>query len=1050
MQNNFSRSKIKFNFIFFFLICLIVQTVSAFEAGNAEVLETEKEAKELSKVWSGEKIRRSIVLYEKAAEDWKKPGEMKKAAEALRESAKLSYLFSDYEKAYASLDKALKIDEKINNTEGKIISLSLISEIYRQKGETEKSQKYYKQAIRLSEQTTDALAKTYAFYSAGNYQMFYGNTKTTVDLLKKAIFFANQTEDKQLITEILLELGGAFGRVDEFDKELESYNEALKISIEENNERGESLSYFNIGFHYYFFDKQLALDNQKKALEGFPDDIDWLHKARIFNSMAAIYEGYGDLIIAEKYRTQALENFERAAYPTGVLTTLTSLASIKELNGDTETAKKLYERALTLAKKLKDEFQIGLIKEDFGDIAIKNGDYDAAIENYQSALAINRKIKLELPQVQNRLGKAFEKKGELKLAQEQYLESLDISMRIKDFPLMAENYHSLAHLSVALGNFDKALEYSNDSIKFTESVYTDVDNNKLRRTFLSSIYDRYSLNINLLMKMHERFPDRGFALNALQISEKSRSRSLLETLRLSEAEFIADADPNLVKQESKIREKLNENADKLTRSLTSGAAKDEIKNIEDEINELQDELEKIKGELKSKSPVYSSIKNPQDFDVREFQQNVLDENSLFLEFSFGENESYLWLIGQNSFNVVTLPKRQILEDELNEIYDLLISRQLLEDESIEDYRRRITENERKFQNKAQILSNSLFGQVSEKLKDKRLILATDGKLRYFPVSALPFPNNTEDSKINEPILLTNEIIYEPSAAILNLLTRKLNPAKTPEKDLLIFADPVYSSKDERINSANSDPTRSSSKIADDESLEQTSFLERLPATEQEAASIVKTFGWSDTKLLSGFSATRENFFEINLSDYKVLHFATHGLLNEEQPEFSSLVFSQFDENGKRKKGIVRLQDIYSLNLQADLVVLSACDTGIGKDIKGEGLISLTDGFLQAGAKTVISSRWKVSDKATLELMKNFYDIMEAENLPPSKALQKAKIKLRESPAFASPYHWAAFTIQGDYQNKPNLTNGSGLSKYLLIPISVLILLGIFFCIRKFR
>ncbi len=485
----------------------------------------------------------------------------------------------------------------------------------------------------------------------------------------------------------------------------------------------------------------------------------------------------------------------------------------------------------------------------------------------------------------------------------------------------------------------------------------------------------------------------------MQTSEKSRSRLLLENLRLSEAEFTADADPQLVEKEKQIRDALNEKAEKLTQFLTSGAAKDEIGKIEQEINELKDELEKLKGNLKSKSPVYSSTKNPPDFDLREFQQNVLDDESLFIEFSFGERESYLWLIEKNNFDVVALPKREILENELNEIYELLSSRELLEDESDADYGKRLAENESKFQKQAQILSNHLFGNIADKLQNKRLILAADGKLRYFPVSALPRPSENGDSENNEPLLLTNEIIYEPSAATLSLLARKTNAAGTPAKDLVIFADPVYSPQDERITSNTDVNSQTDSNRNLPEDLSAASSLQRLPATGQEAESIVETFGKSHTQLFSGFSATRENFFESDLADYKVLHFATHGLLNENFPEFSGLVFSKFDETGKSKKGIVRLQDIYGLNLHSDLVVLSACDTGIGKDIKGEGLISLTDGFLQAGAKTVISSRWKISDRATLELMKNFYAIMESENLPPSKALQKAKIKTTRKSRF---------------------------------------------------
>ncbi len=1051
MKIYFSKSGIKIFALCLFLICPIVQTISAFELSQAEILTKEKKAEQLGEQWSGEPIHRSIVLFLETAADWEKIGETQKAADALREAAKLAQNVSDYQTAFASLDKAVKLDKKINNINGQVISLSLLSLIYQQKGETLKCESYAKQAVSLSENSTDELAKAYAFLSGGIYNFYYGDIKTTTEQLEKASDFAGKTGDKKLNAQILRELAAAYIRDGNSEKGLETAKKSLEISIESQNKREQAFSNFYLGMQYLLIDKkQISLDYFKTAEINFPDDADQLHKARIVNALAYIYTQYGELEITEKYYEDAENLFQQAEYPTGVLATLPYLANVKRLNGKAEESRLIYDKAMKLAVKLKDEFHIGLIKEGFADSFLADTNYDSAIKNYRAALAVNKKIGIELPRVQNSLGKAFELKGDLASAEENYQTALARNLKIQDFSSASENLYNLANLSVAQGNFDKALEYSNKSIEFTESTYTNVDNNKLRRTFLSTIYDRYAQNIFLLMKMHERFPNDGYALKALQTSEKSRARLLLENLRLSEAEFTADADPQTVEKEKQIRGALNEKAEKLTQVLTSGAAKDEIKETEDEISELKNELEKINGELKSKSPFYANIKNPPDFDLREFQQNALDDESTFLEFSFGENESYLWLIEKNDFAVARLPKREILENGLDEIYELLSSRELLEDESVEDYGRRIAENEQKFQNRAQTLSDQLFGKFAVRLKNKRLIVAADGKLRYFPVSAFPFPNAAENLQTGEPLLLTNEIINEPSAAILNLLARKSNHAKTPEKNLLIFADPVYSPQDERLTSTLNANAQTDLKRNLTEDLSLTSSLGRLPATEQEAASIVETFGTSKADLFTGFSASRENFFQSDLSDYKILHFAAHGLLNEDFPEFSGLIFSKFDETGKSKKGIVRLQDIYGLNLRSDLVVLSACDTGIGKDIKGEGLISLTDGFLQAGARTVVSSRWKVSDRATLGLMKNFYEIMESENIPPSEALQKAKIKLRSNPAFASPFYWAAFTIQGDYQTKPNFSSGYGFSKYFLIPISILVLLGIYFGVKKFR
>ena len=164
-----------------------------------------------------------------------------------------------------------------------------------------------------------------------------------------------------------------------------------------------------------------------------------------------------------------------------------------------------------------------------------------------------------------------------------------------------------------------------------------------------------------------------------------------------------------------------------------------------------------------------------------------------------------------------------------------------------------------------------------------------------------------------------------------------------------------------------------------------------------------------------FDANRSTALSPELSQYRFVHFATHGLINSEHPELSGLVFSLVDPNGKQQDGFLQLKDIYDLNLPADLVVLSACETGLGKEINGEGLIGLTRGFMYAGATRVVASLWNVSDVATAQLMANFYSAMEKEHLPPAAALRSAQISMWKQRRWNSPYFWAAFQIQGDWK-----------------------------------
>ncbi len=164
-----------------------------------------------------------------------------------------------------------------------------------------------------------------------------------------------------------------------------------------------------------------------------------------------------------------------------------------------------------------------------------------------------------------------------------------------------------------------------------------------------------------------------------------------------------------------------------------------------------------------------------------------------------------------------------------------------------------------------------------------------------------------------------------------------------------------------------------------------------------------------------FKANKREIFNSDLEQYRILHFATHGLLNSRHPELSGVVLSLIDKNGREIDGFLRLQDIYNLKLSADLVVLSACNTALGRDVKGEGLIGLTRGFMYAGSPRIVASLWKVDDAATAELMTIFYRKMLVENLRPAAALRAAQTEMMKQTRWKSPYYWSPFIIQGEWK-----------------------------------
>jgi CHAT domain-containing protein len=324
------------------------------------------------------------------------------------------------------------------------------------------------------------------------------------------------------------------------------------------------------------------------------------------------------------------------------------------------------------------------------------------------------------------------------------------------------------------------------------------------------------------------------------------------------------------------------------------------------------------------------------------------------------------------------------------------------------------------------------------------------------------PGNSSATAIaNEPrrLISDHEIINEPSASILALVSSESAKRGPTSNSVAVIADPVFELDDPRITSADKPDAKSATgKVEETEfhqalrdvNLSGERHISRLPASGAEASAIVSVAPWRSAFQATGFEASRGTVMKTDLGKYRILHLATHGLLDNEHPELSGVVLSLFDQKGKPQDGFLRLQDIYSLRLPVDLVVLSACNTGLGKDVKGEGLIGLTRGFMYAGASSVVASLWKVDDEATAELMRLFYGYMLRDGLSPAAALRKAQVSMSQQKRWQSPYYWAGFVIQGQYQPSARV-EGVGMPPLALWSVAaVLMSVGAFYAIKRRR
>jgi CHAT domain-containing protein len=315
----------------------------------------------------------------------------------------------------------------------------------------------------------------------------------------------------------------------------------------------------------------------------------------------------------------------------------------------------------------------------------------------------------------------------------------------------------------------------------------------------------------------------------------------------------------------------------------------------------------------------------------------------------------------------------------------------------------------------------VLGPIASHLGEKRLVIVADGTLQMLPFAVLPAPQSPS------LLLERHEIVNSPSASVLVLQRRELAGRKPAPDGVAVIADPVFdeldarvAAKGRRLTAKNTAPSPNAFKDGQPQTRAlieigegNRAVVRRLSFSLDEARAIFKLVTPNQTLKALDFEASRATLLNPQLSRYRVIHLATHGIMNLRHPELSGIILSMVDAKGRPVTGYVGLNDIYNLNLPADLVVLSACETGIGKQIKGEGLIALTRGFMHAGGERLVASLWRVNDRATADLMAEFYKEMFVNKRSAAAALRAAQLELHRRNL--KPHLWAGFVLQGEWR-----------------------------------
>jgi CHAT domain-containing protein/Tfp pilus assembly protein PilF len=859
-------------------------------------------------------------------------------------------------------------------------------------GEKRKALDYFAKALPLRQAANDRSGEAGTLNNMGVVVVELGELEQALKCYEDSLPMWRILKDRRGEGTTLNNIGRIYGSIGEIQKAFEYCWRALPLHQAVVDRYGQAATYHNMALLYLWLgNSQRALEYYYRALRLWRPNQDYRERGITLNDMGVAYASLGYKRKALQYYRWALVNREKSGDYAGKATTLHNLGVASYSVGNKQTALRYYRQAMKIWDEVNDPAGKADTLPEIGLVYRSMGERQKALDCYHQALSYNQALR-------NQIGEA-------------------------------ETLYRIARVEYDRGNFTEAYRQVDDALKKIEIQRTKVASQELRSSYFATIRDYYEFAIDLLMQLHKRDPSQDYKMSALHTSERARARSLLDLIAESKVDIEKEIDPGLRKRRIAIHARIAGLQRQLMEAYSnSQPVESKIVALKEDLKKREEDQERLEMEVRQKHPRYAELRYPTPLGLQAIQ-GLLDERTVLLEYILGHEASYLFAVTKSDFLVAPL-------DSANSIPGLVQRLREALDEPSQFDRWNLIQQARQ-------LYRMLIQPAKKLLADKRqLIIVPDGALYYLPFEALLQSGSVERLMQLEshqwPYLIRDYAIsYAPSASVLANLGNRGQEAHQPPKIFLAYADPVYGKTQPHKVS----PVGAALRTLD---IRKLTKLQDLPESRKEVedmkSDIVKLYGEDKVALFLGEQAIEENVKQGEmLSQFRYVHFAVHGLLNENRPEFSGLVLSlpvekkqgarnkmtglkrgteppkadQLPESGtSTEDGLLQVYEIFNLRLNADMVVLSACETGLGKQVRGEGVIGLTRAFLYAGTPSVVVSLWQVRDQSTAELMVQFYRHLVKGQRSKAEALKQAKLALIGSKDFAHPHHWAPFILVG--------------------------------------
>jgi CHAT domain-containing protein len=841
---------------------------------------------------------------------------------------------------------------------------------------------------------------------SGSASINQGDFATGTRETEKAVASFRETGDVHQEGIALRNLGLAYTESGEIEKGLATTRLALKAVEGSDDVRLLTLIRTDLAFmHNARGEFALAIDAYRKTLDTLQANPYPMAEAVAWINLGIAYGQLGD-------GEQAMAAYAKAEPVAKSVDCWSCLAEIDvdrgdDLldGGDTAAAQAAYQRALDVANAHELVRQRAEALRGLGRCAMAASDWPRARTLFESAREelhrtggrVNESVAYAM------LGDLESRLGHLDAARTNYGEALKLAREADNQAWQAVAHASLARIAEASRDLETARTEIGEALALIESERTRIGAPDLRTSYFGTKRAYYALDVDILMQLDRAKPDAGYAAQALVAAERARARELQDQLAGRAINVDRDVDPALLGAEREASDRLHALAYQVSQLGEADAAKRAP--LVERIDGASRALDTARGRIRAANPRYAELTHPAAPTIDEIRHDLLDDHAVAIEYWLGDERSYLWVVSRDALHAFTLAPRAAIETSARALREkILAPANIAASMPIEQRVASEAAGLDATHAAASSLAATILPDEARRLLGNEVALVADGELLTLPFAVF------------DDAASPRAYAYLPSLGTLRGL-RALTRSPAPEKAIAIIADPVFRADDERLKSqAHAARAETSGSLVLRAASEAgIANLPRLPHTRDEADAIAQLADRGASWIALDFAANRTAAIDADWTRYGIAHFATHALVNDRHPELSGIVLSLYDQHGNAEDGFLRVDDLYNLRLPADLVVLSVCESAVGKSVGGEGPANLARAFFYAGSPRVVASLWPVDDRASVAFMRAFYASLLGKGSRPQNALVDAQNALRANPRWQAPYYWSGYVLEGDWR-----------------------------------